>query len=67
MDLKPQFNTIRAAIEDHPDKGGIAVALAALDIAEETLPKLERIAVATEALAGTIVEWDGRGSLRVTR
>lgn len=54
MDLKPKFDLIRLAIKTHPDKEGSPLALAALDITEEFLSKLERIAVATETVAQTV-------------
>ena len=47
------FQTIRQAVSTHSDKEGATVALAVLDIAEEFLAKLDRIAFAAETLAET--------------
>lgn len=47
-DLKDKFDMIRQAIKEHPDQGGSPLAFAALDVVEELLSKLERIAVAAE-------------------
>lgn len=64
-DLKPQFDIIRAAIKDHPDKSGTPLAIAALDVIEETMSKLERIAVATEAVAQTVNYAFGEPAVRI--
>lgn len=50
-DTKAAFDIIRKAAKEHPDKEGTPIALALIDVAEELLSKLERIAVATETLA----------------
>jgi hypothetical protein len=62
MDTKEAFDIIRVAIKDHQDKEGIPVVLALVDIAEELLSKLERIAVAAERSADTVMD-NGPNSL----
>jgi hypothetical protein len=55
MDMKDKFEIIRQAIQADTHAEAKPVALAAIDIAEEFLSKLERIAVATEAVASTVM------------
>ena len=53
------FQIIRQAVSTHSDKESATVALAVVDIAEEFLSKLERIAVAVETTANNVGETDG--------
>ena len=48
MDQKEAFTVIRKAASEHPDKEGVPIALALIDVVEELMSKLERIAVAVE-------------------
>jgi hypothetical protein len=48
IDTKQAFETIRKAATEHPDKEGVPIALAIVDIAEEYLSTLKRIADASE-------------------
>ena len=47
-DTKQAFEIIRKAATEHPDKEGVPIALAIVDIAEEYLSTLKRIADASE-------------------
>lgn len=62
MDLKLAFTVIRKAASEHPDKEGVPIILALVDVAEEIMSKLERIAVAAERSADTVMD-NGPNSL----
>ena len=64
---KEAFDIIRKAVTTHPDKEGSPIALALIDVTEELLSKLERIAVATETLAqSSVVDGYGYHSIRTS-
>lgn len=63
--IEQAFTTVRGGIQadiqnNAFDRQSAAMALAMVDIAEELLSKLERIAVANEALANAVDPYDGR-------
>jgi hypothetical protein len=59
MTTDEAFATLRAGVTKGHDRDAAAMALAMITVADAMMSKLERIAVASETLAGTVGEHYG--------